>query len=247
MSQTSNLKEHTIIHTFLSSSTGKIYLSESISSNSIMNNYMKQVRGSTCGITSIGILMNAKITSLMTNTNENKKDNYKEQTCELFDESRLISTFRKYCYNIPPMNKLLRQGITLNQIGCLLKNIGCKYVQTYHCENVDSRMINNFRYLIKKTFSNCNKNTYYQTGMDMGIICNFRVCSLYNNGSTWGHFSPIAGYHEQTDKILLLDTKRNPIWVDVNLMCSAMNTKDCGIYRGYILVIGLPTLKVINS
>ncbi len=36
-----------------------------------------------------------------------------------------------------------------------------------------------------------------------------------------GHFTPIGGYHEKTDKVLLFDTARfkyPPHWVDIELL-----------------------------
>jgi hypothetical protein len=56
-----------------------------------------------------------------------------------------------------------------------------------------------------------------------------------------GHFSPIGGYHEESDHALILDVARfkyPPHWVPVQLLYEAMNTidPDSGRTRGYMIV-----------
>ena len=44
-----------------------------------------------------------------------------------------------------------------------------------------------------------------------------------------GHFTPIGGFHEESDKVLLFDTARfkyPPHWVDVSLLYKAASTLD---------------------
>lgn len=230
-------------HVSFVSDEGKEYLMQSNYSKYIVECRMKQIRGSTCGITSIGILLNAVIIS-SNDSDDDDDDGKGSHDNILYTESTLISTLSNYCDNIPPMDKLLRYGVTLDQLGCLIKNIGSTYVEIFHCNQLDPktriRMIKYFRSLIKNCFAS-------KECINFGIICNFRVSILNHleNGPKWGHFSPIGGYHEKTDKILLLDTKNDSIWCDVESMWNAMNTKDsCGKYRGFILVIGLPNLKM---
>ena len=221
-------------HVSFKSNLGQKYLLQSNYIKHIVQCRMKQIKGSTCGITSIGILLNAKIASSTNNNSDND-----DSSQDLYSEATLISTLGKYCHNMPSMNKLLRIGITLNQLGNMIKNIGSTYVEIFHCCNTNEKMINKFRTLIKHVFT-------MKYGLDVGIICNFRVATLHNkDGPRWGHFSPIGGYHEETDQILLLDTKNEELWVDVDSMWNAMNTKDsCGKYRGFIFVMGVPLLKM---
>ncbi|RUS70018.1 hypothetical protein EGW08_022222 [Elysia chlorotica] len=56
-----------------------------------------------------------------------------------------------------------------------------------------------------------------------------------------GHFSPIAGYHEGRDLVLVLDTARfkyPPHWVKLEMLMDAMKTIDSetGKSRGYVMV-----------
>jgi len=56
-----------------------------------------------------------------------------------------------------------------------------------------------------------------------------------------GHFSPLAGFHEQSDKVLIMDVARfkyPPHWVDLELMYKATFDEDSetGKPRGWLLV-----------
>jgi len=58
-----------------------------------------------------------------------------------------------------------------------------------------------------------------------------------------GHFAPVAGYHEASDKVLLLDVARfkyPPHWVTVPLLFGAMKDIDPDTEkpRGYFLLSG---------
>jgi len=58
---------------------------------------------------------------------------------------------------------------------------------------------------------------------------------------TGGHISPLAAYHEGTDRFLILDVSRYkypPVWVTTEQLWRAMNTVDqaSGKTRGFVLV-----------
>jgi hypothetical protein len=58
---------------------------------------------------------------------------------------------------------------------------------------------------------------------------------------TGGHISPLAAYHEGTDRFLILDVSRYkypPAWVTTEQLWRAMNTVDqaSGKTRGFVLV-----------
>ncbi len=56
-----------------------------------------------------------------------------------------------------------------------------------------------------------------------------------------GHISPLAAYHEETDRFLILDVARYkypPVWVEAATLWEAMNTMDttAGKTRGFVTV-----------
>ncbi|XP_059142719.1 uncharacterized protein LOC131930318 [Physella acuta] len=74
---------------------------------------------------------------------------------------------------------------------------------------------------------------------DVVLVASYSRKSLGQTGT--GHFSPIAGYHEGRDLVLILDTARfkyPPHWVSVATLLEAMKTIDpeTGRSRGYIIL-----------
>lgn len=71
------------------------------------------------------------------------------------------------------------------------------------------------------------------------IISNFSRSVLNQTGD--GHFSPIGGYHEESDSVLILDVARfkyPPYWVPIHRLWDAMKDIDLqtGLPRGYFIV-----------
>ena len=88
-----------------------------------------------------------------------------------------------------------------------------------------------FRELVLRTSRSAEKHSF--------VICNFSRQELCQTGD--GHFSPIGGYHEATDSVLILDVARfkyPPYWVSIESLWSAMLVLDgkTGSPRGYFLV-----------
>eukprot|EP00004_Rigifila_ramosa_P025507 TRINITY_DN7642_c0_g1_i1.p1 TRINITY_DN7642_c0_g1~~TRINITY_DN7642_c0_g1_i1.p1 ORF type:complete len:291 (-),score=45.51 TRINITY_DN7642_c0_g1_i1:10-882(-) len=74
---------------------------------------------------------------------------------------------------------------------------------------------------------------------DTILVANFSRSTLEQTGS--GHFSPVAGYHAESDSALLLDVARfkyPPYWVPVPLLWKALAPLDSvtNAPRGFILV-----------
>ncbi len=70
------------------------------------------------------------------------------------------------------------------------------------------------------------------------LIVNYSRKMLEQKG--WGHFSPVAAYHEETDRVLILDVgahKYEPSWVKLGALWTAMVTRDSdsGKNRGYVI------------
>ena len=53
-----------------------------------------------------------------------------------------------------------------------------------------------------------------------------------------GHFSVVVAYHQESDRILVLDTYFESAWYSIQQMASAMNTidPDSNQYRGFVIV-----------
>ncbi|BAZ26274.1 phytochelatin synthase [Kalymmatonema gypsitolerans NIES-4073] len=71
------------------------------------------------------------------------------------------------------------------------------------------------------------------------IIVNYNRSAIGQTGG--GHISPIAAYHEKTDKFMIQDVssyKYPPVWVSATMLWNAMNTGDAisGKTRGYLIV-----------
>lgn len=72
------------------------------------------------------------------------------------------------------------------------------------------------------------------------LIVNFSQASLAGEGTGRGHFSPIAGFSETDDMVLVLEVRgdRELFWVSPRELYSAIETVDpvCGLNRGWIVV-----------
>lgn len=71
------------------------------------------------------------------------------------------------------------------------------------------------------------------------LIVNYNRATLGQKGA--GHISPVAAYHQKTDRFLILDVapyKYPPVWVDAKDLWQAMMSIDStsGKSRGYIVV-----------
>ena len=82
-------------------------------------------------------------------------------------------------------------------------------------------------------------NSLHTNKGDFFVICNFSRKSLEQTGD--GHYSPIAGYHEPSGMMLVMDVARfkyPPYWVPGELLWQAMSVDDATTKqpRGYFIV-----------
>ena len=131
--------------------------------------------------------------------------------------------------------KVLVSGMGLDQLGQVLLDFGCKSVKIQHCDNYSKQTVTEFRDLCRSVFSKHNMT------IDSAIICNFDLWEL-DTGIEAGHMSPIAAYHEDSDRVLLLDTFIDQSWVKIESLYKAMSTTSnkTGKFRGYIVANGTP-------
>ncbi len=69
------------------------------------------------------------------------------------------------------------------------------------------------------------------------ILVNYQRAAIDQKQS--GHISPIAAYHQASDRFLILDVatyKYPPVWVKAEALWAAMNSLDGEETRGYVVV-----------
>lgn len=116
-------------------------------------------------------------------------------------------------------------GMSLDELGALLQSHNRK-VEVYHASN---STLEQFRTIAKANL---------KTDKDF-IIVNYYRSAMGEKGG--GHISPIAAYHEKTDRFLIEDVssyKYPPVWVSAASLWKAINTGDptTGQTRGYLIV-----------
>ena len=122
--------------------------------------------------------------------------------------------------------KVARSGMTLQQLGGLLSSYDSIKVKVYHAG--DSSL---------QEFSKLAIENLKQP--DNFILVNYLRKEIGQERG--GHISPLAAYHEGTDRFLILDVSRYkypPVWVTAADLYKAMNTIDSsyGKTRGFVFV-----------
>ena len=132
--------------------------------------------------------------------------------------------------NITPDNendpKAFSPGVTLAELKELLMAHDAK-VHLYYASKPKKLGVKEFRKHLK----------FFLAERSSFLIANFHGRSLGMNSG--GHISPIAGYDQKTDSLLLLDvasSKRPWVWINVTDFYLAMQQKDGNQYRGYLIV-----------
>ena len=118
-----------------------------------------------------------------------------------------------------------RQGMTLQELGGLLAS----YPVDVSVRHGAEMTLEEFRRAIVSNLSEANNY----------VLVNYLRRSLGQKGG--GHISPIAAFHEESDRLLILDVARyrySPIWVKVEDLWQATNTLDTtsNKTRGLVLV-----------
>ncbi len=116
-------------------------------------------------------------------------------------------------------------GMTLAQLNNILQAHQLKTKLVY-ANDIELRQ---FRLLAQKNLTNPH---------DL-ILVNYQRQALNQNGG--GHFSPLAAYHQDSDRFLILDVatdKYPPVWVRTEELWQGMNTYDpvSNLSRGFIIV-----------
>ena len=131
---------------------------------------------------------------------------------------------------ILPQQTILKQGITLDQMGKLLT-----------VQPVDVTV----RHASDSTLDGFRK----EASDYLAQPGHFVLVNYYRNAlgqQKGGHFSPLAAYDKESDRFMILDVARYkypPVWVKAEELFAAMNTKDSDNEdksRGYVLIAKKP-------
>lgn len=136
--------------------------------------------------------------------------------------------FTKEVEEIAPREVVLKQGMTLQQLGEVLRTFPVE-VMVWH---VSDKSETDFRENAKDALR----------GSASCLIVNYLRTSVEQKGG--GHFSPLGAYHEKSDSFLVYDVARYkypPSWVKTTDLWNAMNTidSDSRKTRGYLLIMKL--------
>jgi hypothetical protein len=129
---------------------------------------------------------------------------------------------------ILPQAVILKQGITLDQLGSLVQSFGLP--ATVHHAG-DSSL---------DAFRSAARAQLAQPGRF--VLINYLRRAIGQERG--GHISPLAAYDSESDSFLILDVARYkypPVWVKAAALFDAMNTRDsdnADKTRGYVLIGG---------
>jgi hypothetical protein len=125
---------------------------------------------------------------------------------------------------VPPQT-VAREGMTLAQLEGLLASHGLT-TRRLHGDGID---LDDFRRLLRASLGHPHDR----------MLVNYDRKALGQSGG--GHISPLAAYHEESDRALILDVARYrypAVWVPVRDLWQAIRTLDrsSGRARGVVLV-----------
>jgi Phytochelatin synthase len=135
------------------------------------------------------------------------------------------NVFNEKTEHILPIATLLEEGMTLDQLGEILKTFGLN-IEVKHTKITS---LDEFVTLAADYLSTPKRY----------VVVNYLRSSLGQESG--GHISPLAAYDKNTDRFLILDVSRYkypPVWVKASELYAAMNTVDAssGKNRGFLLI-----------
>lgn len=171
-----------------------------------------------CGPASITMALNA----LKIPAPEAYEYKYLDRSYPIFTQDNI---FNENTDKVITAKQVARGGMTLEQLGDFLAQYPIK-VEIYYGSDVT---LDDFRRLLKENLQ--QKDNY--------ILINYLRKTI--NQEAGGHISPIASYHEESDRFLILDVARYkypPVWVKTEELWNAINTVDStsGKTRGFVLL-----------
>ncbi|MGK7881722.1 MAG: phytochelatin synthase family protein [Crocosphaera sp.] len=168
-----------------------------------------------CGVASIVMVLNALSIPAPTATEWVRYNRFTQDN--FFDNPNTE--------NVVSKETVSRQGMTLQELGGLLKSYPLD-VEVYHGGEVS---LEEFR---QRIVDNLQQENNF-------VLVNYLRSSIGQQRG--GHISPIAAYHEESDRFLILDVSRYkypPVWVKAEELWNATNTVDSTSEktRGFVLI-----------
>jgi hypothetical protein len=136
------------------------------------------------------------------------------------------SIFTKDAIQVVTREKVARSGMTLRQLGDLLRVFSVN-VETSYASDVTA---DQFRDQLKKSLSNKSQR----------VVVNYLRSALGQEGT--GHISPLGAYNDSEDMVLILDTasyKHPWTWVPLEQLWNAMAEqvdRESDRTRGFVVV-----------
>ena len=211
----------------LKSEKGQILLTETFQKKKynqpfLQGIFSKQIGRRNCGIQSCALLMGAaQLGKTLPNVCLPGKR---------FDPPIAEAKMFEYKETLGVTNQdiVAKEGLSLDTLDAILKAHGLK-VDTYFA---DRSRVEEFRNLAKKALE--------KGSSDMGVIVNYDMVNLGQGDHLGGHHSPLAAYHEETDRFLIMDTwpDTEECWATTESLFRAMDTEDKSTKkrRGFCIV-----------
>ena len=207
------------------SSQGEIFLGESQARQDdipLSLQFETQDNLAFCGVASIVMVLNALSIPAPTATEWVRYNRFTQDN--FFDNPNTENVISK--------ETVSRQGLTFQELGRVLESYPLD-VEVYHGSDVSlqefrQRIINNL-----KQENNC-------------VLVNYLRSSVGQQRG--GHISPIAAYHKESDRFLILGVSRYkypPVWVKAEELWDATNTIDSTSEqtRGFVLISSQESLN----
>lgn len=201
----------------LNSHQGEKFLFESEAINDFLPltiQFVTQKNGAFCGVASIVMVLNALSIPAPLALEFGSYQRFTQQ-----------NVFNAKTQNVITSDVISRQGMTLEELGQFLETYPVK-ARVYHSSDVSLT-----------EFRDSAVNNLQESGNF--VLVNYLRTEI--GQQRWGHISPLAAYHEPSDRFLILDVARYkypPVWVKAEDLWKAMATSDrtSGKTRGFVLV-----------
>jgi glutathione gamma-glutamylcysteinyltransferase len=185
---------------------------------SLASNFVTQADPATCGLGTLSMVLN----SLEMDPDRIWKGSWRWYSEDMLDCCR-------------PMDIIKQEGITLDELGCtaICNGASVEVIRVNLTENSEEKDVDAAERAFRETVK-----TVSQT-VDRKLVVSYDRGTLLQTGT--GHFSPIGGYHEASDSVLILDVARfkyPPHWVPLKLLVKSMSKIDpsTSLSRGYMVL-----------
>ena len=181
----------------------------------LASNFLTQKNQAFCGVASMVMVLNSMNLPAPAVP---EFDPYKTFTQDNVLDSRTEAVL--------PVETIMKQGITLDQLGALLALQPVNVVVRHAADS----SLDEFR----------SKAQEYLAKPNQFVVINYLRKAIGQEKG--GHISPLAAYDLDTDRFLILDVARYkypPVWVKAAELFAAMNTQDSdneNKTRGFILI-----------